>query len=430
MAKKAKYKVRNAQGKYEVIHFETDMNQVEGLEAAMEEKADKANFEESFRKVNEKVGSVGEIAKGLGSSVQTIEAGYKENAKDIQEEKERALAEEGRIREEIGNIQSSLNDSVNADIESLEAKIAENTKKVNEEEATATAQEKIIEETLKTKVNSSDFDDKKQQIDTSLQDKASIESLSQAWDRFNDTLNTKATEEEIRNAVTQDLETVANLYADQEKVKVDSTVAAEIEEVNKEILRVGKDADNNLEEIEKLQLTTLNKNATTQVYKNMEEFVEKVNALQPKKGDLVYIIDGKKSYIYTTKVVIVPFGAEQPPAGWELFDSISTEADLSAYIKTDEVDRRASTVTAKLGEEYNRATDREGQLNRKIESVLEKVEQEKVNRGSDIQDTEGKLEAFEKELDSKIDTGLPFVGRPEPIDREKDHIWIDMDLES
>ena len=85
------------------------------------------------------------------------------------------------------------------------------------------------------------------------------------------------------------------------------------------------------EEINNLRSSISNKNSNTLVYSTMDEFNEAVTSLDPGVGDLVFVLDVKKAFIYKGEDAIASLDLVVPE-GWVLFDEISTDVDLVDYL--------------------------------------------------------------------------------------------------
>ena len=78
--KNAKYRIKNEEGQYEVVHFETSMKQVIGLDGKVAEIegsiADRYTKEETngfFQSVGAEIDAVEAIAEGLNTRLTTVE---------------------------------------------------------------------------------------------------------------------------------------------------------------------------------------------------------------------------------------------------------------------------------------------------------------------------------------------------------------------
>ena len=90
-------------------------------------------------------------------------------------------------------------------------------------------------------------------------------------------------------------------------------------------------------EINNLKSAISDKNSNTLVYSTMDEFNGVVTSLDPKVGDLVFVLDVKKAFIYKGEDAIALLDLVVP-AGWVLFDEISTDVDLVDYLAKAEAE--------------------------------------------------------------------------------------------
>ena len=84
-------------------------------------------------------------------------------------------------------------------------------------------------------------------------------------------------------------------------------------------------------EINSLKSAISDKNSSTLVYSTMDEFNGAVASLDPKVGDLVFVVDVKKAFIYKGADAVAMLDIVVPE-GWVLFDEISTDVDLADYL--------------------------------------------------------------------------------------------------
>nr|DAF52798.1 MAG TPA: hypothetical protein [Siphoviridae sp. ctqSm5]DAJ60302.1 MAG TPA: hypothetical protein [Caudoviricetes sp.] len=98
-------------------------------------------------------------------------------------------------------------------------------------------------------------------------------------------------------------------------------------------------------EINNLKSAISDKNSSTLVYSTMDEFNGAVASLDPKVGDLVFVLDVKKAFIYKgAGAGAVAMLDIVVPEGWVLFDEISTDVDLVDYLTREDAQ---STYRAK-----------------------------------------------------------------------------------
>ena len=144
-------------------------------------------------------------------------------------------------------------------------------------------------------------------------------------------------------------------------------------------------------EIDGLKAAIGDKNSNTKVFETMDEFNAFAATAEPKVGDLVFVIDVKKSYIYRGEDVATFAAADpQPPAGWMFFDEISSEVDLAEYAKTADMQAADKELDGKITAEVTARTQADEALDGKITAA------------------EGKLTTFKSDL--KATSGATLVG--------------------
>lgn len=136
-------------------------------------------------------------------------------------------------------------------------------------------------------------------------------------------------------------------------------------------------------EINNLKSAISDKNSNTSVFSTMDEFLGA--SLSPKVGDLAFVVDVKKAFIYKGAEASVALELPIPPAGWILFDEISTEVDLVNYLTKVEA---ASTYRAKADKIVEGDLDSalQGKINGKADLV---------HVASEISRVEGLVDAVE-----------------------------------
>ena len=115
------------------------------------------------------------------------------------------------------------------------------------------------------------------------------------------------------------------------------------------------EADERLDdEIQEIKHHFSNKGSDTLIFATRQAFEQA--ELSPKTGDLIYILDEKKAYIYSSDEFI-------------LFDEITTEEDLKDFIKTEEVETALGETDSHLSTEIERAQSVEDDLKLGIETL-------------------------------------------------------------
>ena len=154
----------------------------------------------------------------------------------------------------------------------------------------------------------------------------------------------------------------------------------------------------NNEAVEELKQAVANKNSNTMVYETEEEFKQAATSLNPKNGDLVFVVENKKAYIY--KGVAVAAMAAEIPEGWVLFDDISTEVDLAGYLKTE----TAESTYAKKSDISDMLTKTEAGTTYLTQATAQSDYLTKTEAGSTYRKTATKLtfDDFDSGLQTKI----------------------------
>lgn len=216
----------------------------------------------------------------------------------------------------------------------------------------------------------------------------------------------------------------------------------------------------------------LAKNTTAYVSPNIEEITTVV--AEPKVGDIVYVVDVKRAYIFANNVALhqslfTPVSGI--PEGWVLLDDITTEVDLSGYLtisnaettyikKTDKITEinlhddlknkinekiDASAVDGKIDAKVNPVRESVSALQTKVEGKLDKTAvTDEVNKivnpikqnlegqiGTKLDQTQvdgridTKLNPAKNELNAKVDNLVPIIGSVAPEGKATGHIWLD-----
>ena len=141
-------------------------------------------------------------------------------------------------------------------------------------------------------------------------------------------------------------------------------------------------------EIQDIKSTIANTNSNTLVYSTMDEFNDAVASLNPKVGDLVFVVDVKKAFIYKGADAVAMLDIVVPE-GWVLFDEISTELDLADYLTKADAE---GTYRAKA--------------DAIVEGDLDSALQGKINGKADLSHVAGEISRVEGlvgDVDAKVD---------------------------
>lgn len=207
----------------------------------------------------------------------------------------------------------------------------------------------------------------------------------------------------------------------------------------------------------------LAKNTTAYVAPNVAGIAEV--APSPKVGDIVYVIESKRAYIYKGEEELVVFEApaEEVPSGWVLLDDIQTDVDLGGYETTAHAEATYMKKTDKVAEgnledglknKINGKLD-QSQVNTSIDNKLNPVKndlQGKINAKLDTSAVNGKIDeklnpakeelkqainakaqevtsafqASDAELTKKINNLIPTLAKEQPSEKAEGHVWLEI----
>lgn len=401
--KNAKYRIKNEEGQYEVVHFETSMKQVVGLddkvaevEGLIADRYSKTESDAMFRTVNNEIDAVEEAANGLNTRLTSVEG-------------------------EVANLQEGLANEI-ARAEGVEADLQS---QINELEGQIEAINHPESGILK---QAKDYTDSK------------IADVNGVIGNLEGQLG--ASNAELEGKITDLAGTV-----EANKVAIEGTVASlegrlvavtgRVDGLEENVADLREEDARLASEIQNIKDVIANQGSDTKVFANMDEFV---NAdLAPKIGDMVFIIDIKKAYIYKGEDAAAVLDLPTPPTGWVLFDEISTEIDLVDYAKKAEVEALIAVLDAKVVAETERAQGAEQALNDAIEALRVIV----AGNGEKITALEGTVaaqgEAIEgltqntytkEEVDQIVDDAvtaqMSYMGKVEPVAKKAGHVWIEL----
>lgn len=304
--KAAKYRIKNeTTGEYDVVHFETSMGQVVGLaekmeetEALITERYTKEEENALFQTLSDEISEVERVADGLTAHLVSVEEEILDLRGDLDQEVARATADENRLQAELNGLDLEI-DAIRG-----ETGILANAKTYTDTKAGEIANRLTqLEGTLTG--SSADLESK-------------LTDLSETVEANKTAIETKTTE------FGESLNTV------EERV---GTLEGQMVELS--------EADERLDdEIQSIKHHFSNKGSDTLIFATRQDFEQA--ELLPKTGDLIYILDEKKAYIYSSDEFI-------------LFDEITTEEDLKDYIKQSEVETALGETDSHLSTEIERA---------------------------------------------------------------------------
>ena len=399
--KKAKYRMKNENGEYDIIHFQTSMKQVVGLdetfnqvETLITDRYTKAESNHMFDLVGQEVADLEDVANGLNDRLTVVEQDVIDLRSGLEQEINRATTVEAGLQDQINGLSQSI-DAINHETTGILAQ----SKDYVDNKVKDLAEGLVVE--LDTKV-----EETKTEITGQI---GALESVVS---------NNKSEAEAELSNLNDRLTVVETKTSDLEGNVVELT---------------SKDAELS-SEIEEIKHTLSNKGSDNLVFATHEDFV---NAnLTPKIGDLVFVIESKRAYIYSGEATKTK-GKSVIPNGWVLFDEITTDIDLADYIKRAEVQGLVDGLDAKLTAEVERATQSEQALEGKLNGLSVEVEGHKLDLVSletltgthqleidELKETVYTQEEVERLIDEAITAQMPYLGADEPVGKKVGHIWI------
>ena len=404
--KNAKYRIKDENGNYQIVHFETSMKQVQGLdekvaevEGLIADRYSKTESDAMFRTVNNEIDAVEAVAEGLNTRLTSVES--------------EVVGLKGELATEIARAEGVEAD-LQAQINGLEGQI----------EAINHPESGILKQ-------ANDYTDSKiADVNTS------IEGLEGQLGASNTELEGKITD--LVGTVEANKVAIEGTVASLEGRLVGVTGRVDGLEGNVADLR---EEDTRLAtEIQNIKDVIAGQGSDTKVFATMDEFL--AADLSPKVGDLAFIIQNKRSYIYKGADAPMSLDLPTPPAGWVLFDEISSTIDLVDYAKKAEVEALIAVLDAKVVAETERAQGAEQALNDAIDALKLVV----AGNGEKITVLEGTVaaqgEAIEglaqntytkEEVDAivndEVALSMNVMSATQPTDIEKrriGHVWIEL----
>lgn len=401
--KNGRYRMLNEEGQYEVVHFETNLQMVVGLDGKVAEIegsiADRYTKEETdgfFQSVGTEIDTVEEIANGLNTRLTTVEGDVVTLQTGLANEIARATGVEGVLQNQIDELEAKVEGFNHAETGILAASKAYTDGKIADVNASIEA----LEEQLGA--SNTDLEGKVDALASVVEsNKVAIEGTVASLDGRVATVEGKVGT--LEGAV-------ADLRGE------DTRLAQEIQNVKDVIANQGSD---------------------TKVFANMDEFLGA--GLSPKVGDLAFIIDIKKAFIFKGADAPMSLDLPTPPAGWVLFDEISTEIDLVDYAKKSDVEGSMAGLDGKIVAETERAQGAEQALNGAIEGLrgvvtdngakitaLEGITATHTDEINNLKETtfnQGEVEAL---IDSAVTAQMSYMGLVEPQGKKAGHVWIEV----
>lgn len=427
--KKAKYRVKNSEGKYEVVYLETSADQVEQTsDRVFVTPAEKTQITTNKEAIAAETQARTEAVNTINGKLNVIN-GNEETAGSISKALKDAKAYTDKKVQEVNGANAALAGRVEA-----------NEAALGTVDTRITAAKNEAVESAKTYTNG--------QIST-------IDAAYKAADA-------KVLEDAKADAA--------------EKVRVaKEALESSISGVDGKVTALTSKVSANETAISNLRDAISNKNSNTIVV-NTEDEIATANA-NPKVGDMAYVISSKRAYIYKG---VEALSVKAVPQGWVVFDEITSELDLVNYLKKSEAEATYRKLSAKIAEvdlatelvgKINNKADKsyvdgelagktnEAYVNSKVEEVVAPVRtesaQNKANITKEVEDRkteitrvegvitssvnaakqeltssltekETALKAEDTKLNNRISKFAPVVSNVEPTGTEAGHVWLQL----
>lgn len=419
--RKAKYRVKNSAGKYEVVYLETSADQVEQTSDRVfvtpEEKTQITSNKEAIAAETQARETA---VNGLSGRLDVIEGDSDGSInKALQDAK---TYTDGKVLE-VNGANSALSKRVEANeaaLGTVDTRIATaKGEAINTSNAHTTSEIAKIDAAYKA---------------------ADVQVLSDAK------AHAEAKVQEAKTALESSISTVDG--------KVDSAKT----ELKGSIDTLTGRVSTNESEISKLKDAVSNKNSNTIVVETEDEIA--TSNPNPKVGDLAYVISSKRAYIFKG---VDALSAKAVPQGWVVFDEITSELDLVNYLKKSEADTTYRKLSAKIAE-VDLATELVGKIDSKLDGtqvdskisaavspVSTKVDANEAAITKEVSDRQGEisrveglvtsakgelnaslteketaLKAEDTKINNRISKFVPVVAKEEPTETEAGHVWLQL----
>lgn len=257
-------------------------------------------------------------------------------------------------------------------------------------------------------------------------------------------------------------------YADTEIGKAKTALESSISSVDGKVTTLTGKVTAAEGEIANLKEAVTNKNNNTIVVETEAE-ISTANE-NPKVGDLAFVINSKRAYIYKGPEAVT---AKNAPEGWVVFDEITNELDLVKYLKKEDaetlyrkkadkiaeadlatelaakinskldanqVDSKISAAVTPVSEKTNanesainkEIADRKGEITRveglvttsknQLNSSIEGVDTKVDNLSTSLTEKESALKAEDVKLNNRINKFAPVVSSEQPEGTEVGHV--------
>lgn len=436
--RKAKYRVKNSDGKYEVVYLETSADQVEETsDRVFVTPAEKSQITSNKEAIAAETQARENAVNGLSGRLDVVEG-----------------TGEGSIKKALQDAKSYTDtkiSEVNDANEALEERVEANETALGLVDGKISTAKTEAIDTAKAHTNS-----EISKIDAAYK-AADVQALESAKSYADTKIG------EAKSALESSISAV--------DAKVDSAKA----ELQGNINTLAGRVSTNESDIQNLKDAVSNKNNNTIVVNTESEIA--VENPTPKVGDLAYVISSKRAYIFKG---VNALSAKSVPQGWVVFDEITSELDLVDYLKKTDAEATYRKLSVKIAEsdlatelvnkidakadksyvdgELAKKTN-EAYVNSKVEEVVAPVRtesaQNKANIAKEVQDRtaeitrvegvitssvnaakqeltssltekEAALKAEDTKLNNRINKFAPVVSNEEPTNTEAGHVWLEL----
>lgn len=410
--RKAKYRVKNSAGKYEVVYLETSADQVEQTSDRVfvtpEEKSQITSNKEAIAAETQ---ARTEAVNAINGKLDVIN-GNEETTGSISKALKDAKAYTDEKVLEVNGANSALSgrvETVEQKVEAVDGKIA-------------TAKGEAIE-SAKTYTD------------------GEIGKIDAAY---------KAAD----TKVLEDAKADAQVKVQEAKAALEGSIKT----VDGKVTTLTSKVSANESAISDLRDAISNKNSNTIVV-NTEDEIATSNP-NPKVGDMAYVISSKRAYIFKG---VDALSAKAVPQGWVVFDEITSELDLVNYLKKSEADTTYRKLADKIAE-ADLATELVSKIDSKLDGtqvdskisaavspVSTKVDTNEAAIAKEVSDRQGEisrveglvtsakgeltsslteketaLKAEDTKLNNRINKFAPVVAEEEPTETEAGHVWLQL----
>ena len=397
VTKDARYRVKDEDGSYSILHLETNREMVIGLNeklseisALLENQYNKPQTMALFNEVDEEIQAMEQVAEGLNQRLEVTESSINDLQTALEQQVSHAQTAEAHLQEQLNGIDFDL------DV-------------VNHPESGILAQSKDYTDELVKGLADGAIKDLEGELAGNVAD------LTNRFEALNQTVASNKAEAEVKLSQLD-----GHLTNTESRVEV---LEGQMVELSEEDARLAV-------EIERLNTHLSSKGSDTLVFETREEFEQA--SLSPKVGDLVYILEEKRAYIFTQE------------NGFVVFDEITNHLDLVSYIKKGEATALFEGVESHLTAEVERAQLAEQQLSHQLADLsdvvgthsaaisgLETLTQAQGVEIDDLESSRYTQDDIDRLIEEAIELQAPHVGEEAPVleGLKEGHVWLDTTIE-